>query len=148
MRKISADYIFPVSSPPVKNGIIIVDDKGLIADIIEPVVSGYSLEDVEYHEGFICPGFINTHCHLELSYLKGKIKEHSGLDQFIIQLENIRKGINEEDKVEAILNAEQEMINNGIVAVGDICNNNSTFSTKNKNNILLSFIYRNFRICA
>ena len=87
-----------------------------------------------------CPAFINTHCHLELSYLKGKIKEHSGLDQFIIQLENIRKGINEEDKEEAILNAEQEMINNGIVAVGDICNNNSTFSTKNKNNILLSFI--------
>ena len=135
MHKISADYIFPVSSPPVKNGIIIVDDKGLIADIIDPAVSGYSVEDVEYHEGFICPGFVNTHCHLELSYLKGKIKEHSGLDQFIIQLENIRKGINEEDKVEAILNAEQEMINNGIVAVGDICNNNSTFAAKSKNNI-------------
>ena len=135
MRKISADFIFPITSNPVKNGIIILDDNGMITDIIDPAKADHSLESVENYEGFICPGFVNTHCHLELSYLKGKIKEHSGLDQFIIQLENIRKGINEEDKEEAILNAEQEMITNGIVAVGDICNNNSTFSTKNKNNI-------------
>jgi cytosine/adenosine deaminase-related metal-dependent hydrolase len=135
LQKISADYIFPITSDPLKKGILILDDNGMITDIIDPANANYSLADVEYHEGFICPGFVNTHCHLELSYLKGKIKEHSGLDQFIIQLENIRKGINEEDEEEAILNAEQEMINNGIVAVGDICNNNSTFSTKNKNNI-------------
>jgi cytosine/adenosine deaminase-related metal-dependent hydrolase len=141
VRKISADFIFPISSAPVNNGIIILEDNGIIVDIIDPSATDHSINDVEFHEGFICPGFVNTHCHLELSYLKDKIREHSGLDQFIIQLENIRKGINEKDKEEAIYSAEQEMINNGIVAVGDICNHNSTFSAKNKNNIFYhSFI--------
>ncbi|MFH1004376.1 MAG: hypothetical protein V1781_02605 [Bacteroidota bacterium] len=34
MRKISADYIFPVSSPPIKNGIVIIDDEGKILDVL------------------------------------------------------------------------------------------------------------------
>ncbi len=35
MRKISANYIFPVTSKPLKNGIIIIDDNGTIKNIID-----------------------------------------------------------------------------------------------------------------
>jgi cytosine/adenosine deaminase-related metal-dependent hydrolase len=136
VRKLSADYVFPVSQPPVKKGIIIVDDHGKITEnIIDPSLTDYSLQDVEYYPGFICPGFINSHCHLELSYLRGKMTENSGLDKFIVELEQIRKGIKEEEQTEAIHDAEQEMIKNGIVAAADICNSNSTFSIKNNSKI-------------
>jgi len=132
VRKLSADYVFPISQPPIKKGIILVDDHGQIAEnVIDPSLTDYSLPDVEMHSGIICPGFVNSHCHLELSYLKGKITEHSGLDKFITELEQIRKGVNEEEKTEAIHIANNQMQRKGIVAVADICNNNSTYKEKN-----------------
>ena len=33
MRKISADYIFPISSEPLKNGVITIDNNGLILNV-------------------------------------------------------------------------------------------------------------------
>ena len=38
MRKISADYIFPVSSAPIKNGIVVVDEDGTIASPPAPLL--------------------------------------------------------------------------------------------------------------
>ncbi|MCH7973726.1 MAG: PAS domain S-box protein, partial [Bacteroidetes bacterium] len=83
-------------------------------------------------EGIICPGFINTHCHLELSYLKNKIQPGCNLESFIKKLERLKK--DHIDKIpESIIKAEDEMIANGIVAVGDISNGNSTFAQKSLN---------------
>ena len=145
MHKLTADYIFPISGLPVKNGIIFVDDDGKIAEnVIDPSSQQYSIEDVEKYEGFICPGFVNTHCHLELSYLKGKIAEHSGLDKFIIELEQIRKGVDEEEKADASFRAEQEMAANGIVAVGDISNSNATFNLKNNSKLIFHTFIESF----
>jgi len=136
VRKISADYIFPLNHAPVKNGIIIIDENGrVVENVIDPSNPGCSLMDVEHFDGFICPGFINTHCHLELSYLKGKMREHAGLDNFIVDLQPLRKASIDEEMTESALSAENEMKQNGIVAVGDICNDKSTFSIKNNSSI-------------
>lgn len=142
MRKISGDFIFPVSDMPVRNGILITDDYGMVVEkVIDPLLLDYTLSDVEHYPGFICPGFINAHCHLELSYFQKRIKEHQGLGKFIIELERVRKSAEEEETATAIISAEEEMMSNGIVAVGDICNNSSTFEIKNKSKIIFhSFI--------
>lgn len=134
MRKISADYIFPISSTPIKNGIIIINDKGIIEEVIDPKENTINIEDIEYHEGFICPGFINAHCHLELSHLKNKISPKKGLDHFIKNLVNLRE-VSPDIIQDAIVKAENEMIINGIVAVGDICNENYSLLQKKKGNL-------------
>lgn len=132
VRAISADYIFPIVTDPIKNGIIILDDDGTILDLISPGNSdNFPGEDVEHYEGIICPGFINTHCHLELSHLKGKLPEKKGLDEFIKEIEVTRKA-DELEIAGAILKAEDEMLANGIVAVGDISNGNLSFAQKAK----------------
>lgn len=135
MRKLNADYIFPISSPPVKNGILLVDDDGKILDLINPELLDYSIENIEKHEGVICPGFVNTHCHLELSYMKNKIAPHSGLADFITHVEDEKKSANKITIIEAIQDAEQMMMKNGIVAVGDIANTDDSFDIKNKSTI-------------
>lgn len=136
MRKLSADYIFPISKPPIKNGILLVNESGTIMEeVINPETIDYTIDDVEYHSGFICPGFINTHCHLELSYLKDQIPKHSGLNGFIKEIEHIRKNANELTMEKAMINAENEMIHNGIVAIGDISNNNASFKIKNNSRL-------------
>jgi aminodeoxyfutalosine deaminase len=135
MRKISADYIFPVSSPPVKNGIVLIDDTGIILDVLSPN-SERQAPDSEVYSGIIVPGFINTHCHLELSHLKGQLSEGKGLTEFISELIPKRDKFQLEQIKLAIISAEEEMLRNGIVAVGDISNTDHSFEQKKKGRML------------
>ena len=133
MRKISADYIFPVSSPPIKNGVVVIDDNGVILEITSH--KSQVTSEVERHSGIIIPGFVNTHCHLELSHLKGKVGEKKGLTGFISELVPMRGKFSVEEIKSTIISAEDEMRRNGIVAVGDISNNDHSFEQKKKKNI-------------
>lgn len=135
MKLISADYIYPITSSPIKNGVIAFDNNGEILALLNPENDEIDWEKVEQHEGIICPGFINTHCHLELSYLKGVIEEKRLLTGFIKDIVTIRENYSEVERIKAIEEADKEMMNNGIVAVGDISNGNSTFMLKEKSNI-------------
>ncbi len=135
MHKITADYIFTGNTAPIKNGVIILKNDGTIVDVIDPKNSIIYFDDVKKYEGVICPGFINTHCHLELSYLKNEISQKTTLPGFVKELVQKRNNFSEEQRQSAINKAEQEMIQNGIVAVGDIANGNSTFQLKAKQNI-------------
>jgi len=132
MRKITADIIFPIDSAPVTNKTLILDDDGLVLGLSD---SSQFLEgDVEKFNGALVPGFINTHCHLELSHLKDRFAEKTGLGEFLLNVTKQR-----EEKAEiiqlAIEAAEKEMITNGIVAVGDISNGPDSFRQKSKRNL-------------
>ncbi len=132
MRKISAPYIFPVSQPVVENGIIYLDDEGVIQGIERNNFSHGS--DVEYFDGIITPGFINAHCHLELSGMSGQIEEGRHLHHFIDRLMILRR--NQRDAaVNAIEHADRMMAANGIVAVADIANTSDAIAVKNRSNI-------------
>ncbi len=119
MRRISANYILPVSSEPIKNGVIEIDDDGTVLAVYKP---DKELPHTEFYNGIIVPGFINTHSHLELAYTKGLIRPGGGLSNFLWEIVNIywKNEFTEEQKIEAAKQADQEMWNNGIVAVGDI----------------------------
>lgn len=132
MKKISADYIFPVSSEPIKNGVVTIDDNGKILKI-DPR-DNHDLSELEIHEGIIVPGFINTHCHLELSHMKGKVDTGTTLIPFITGVVTKRAASMEEIHA-TIAAAEQEMIDGGIVAVGDISNVTDTFPQKAQGNL-------------
>ena len=85
--------------------------------------------------GIIIPGFINTHCHLELSHMRGMVSEGKGMAEFISELVPKRNKFTQEQISNACADAEMEMIRNGIVAVGDISNTTDSFAQKAKGNI-------------
>jgi cytosine/adenosine deaminase-related metal-dependent hydrolase len=135
MKSFKADYVFPVYAEPLKNGIVTVDDTGKIISVTDQnshAESGHP--PPEELSGIICPGFVNTHCHLELSHLAGKIPQYTGLIDFIKEILKVRPA-DSALITGAAQKAEQEMIENGIVAVGDISNNNSTIAIKAKGNL-------------
>lgn len=138
MRFLTANYIYPVSTAPVENGVIAIDTNGRIANLFARGDEEYpaALEKAERFEGILTPGFVNVHCHLELSYLKGKIAKHTGLHGFVKDMMAIRKWVADDEVLSAIESAEAEMLNNGIVAVGDISNHNFTFAQKAGRNML------------
>jgi cytosine/adenosine deaminase-related metal-dependent hydrolase len=109
--------------------VLITKEDGTI-DAILPV----SGDGIQHFEGILCPGFVNAHCHLELSHMKGMIPAHTGLQEFVKQIVALRQV--EPDAIqEAIVLAEAEMMANGIVAVGDISNTLDTLTQKAKHNL-------------
>jgi len=135
VRKISANYIFPVSSKPLKNGIIEIDNTGKITNIIDTKGDLKEIAGLEFYNGILVPGFINTHCHLELSYLKGKIKKHTGLTGFVKQIARLRDKFNEVEIKNKIAKADKLMQHEGIVAVGDITNDTISLEIKKQSKI-------------
>ncbi|HAL82100.1 MAG TPA: amidohydrolase [Mucilaginibacter sp.] len=135
MKSFKADYVFPVNAAPIKNGIVTVDNFGKIISVTGP--DNYSESNhatIEQVSGIICPGFINTHCHLELSHLKGKIAQGEGLVNFIKGVQKLR-GADALEISEAATRADSEMYENGIVAVGDISNTNMSIPIKARSKI-------------
>ena len=91
-------------------------------------------DDIQSFEGVITPGFVNAHCHLELSHMKNMIPANTGLQEFVKQIVSLRQ-VEPAVIQEAIVAAENEMIANGIVAVGDISNTLDTLTQKAKHNL-------------
>lgn len=134
MRFISADTIYPISQNPIHNGIIVLDEAGQILEVLHSD-EGIEKTNIEKHKGIISPGFVNAHCHLELSHLKGLIPEKTGIVDFAEHVIGRRNLISDELKQEAMHLADEEMQRNGIVAVGDISNDDSTVAVKSKSKI-------------
>lgn len=135
MRYISASWVAPISSAPISKGVIGIDDDGCIRFVGERE----DLDDVEieFHEGILIPGFVNTHCHLELSHLFGKVDTGTGLIPFITGV-LAHRDASESLKQAAIQEADAYMYAAGIQAVGDISNGLDTAEVKRKSQIRYS----------
>ncbi|MBO9570821.1 MAG: amidohydrolase family protein, partial [Chitinophagaceae bacterium] len=130
-RKLAADNIFTGEEMLDGNFVLVIDDLGIVQDIIS---AGNAGTEIERYQGIITPGFINCHCHLELSHMRGAIPEKTGMVDFLLAVMSSRNTDEEEIQL-AIKSADAEMRKNGIVAVGDICNTEHTISLKKSSGI-------------
>jgi cytosine/adenosine deaminase-related metal-dependent hydrolase len=131
-KKIRADLLF--TGNQLLSGadqVLITKVDGTIEAILPVSEAG---DDIQHLKGILSPGFINAHCHLELSHMKGMIPAHTGLQEFVKQIVALRQ-VAPEAIQEAIVLAEAEMMANGIVAVGDISNTLDTLTQKAKHNL-------------
>ena len=128
--KFSAPLVFD-GFQMLENMVLIVDEQGAVESLVPVDDAG---DNVQSFDGILCPGFINCHCHLELSHMRGLIPEHTGLIDFVLNVVSQRH-FAEAEIAQAIEAAEREMISRGIVAVGDICNTSHTAAQKAKRNL-------------
>ena len=133
MRYLTADLVFDGNNFLKKGSVIAVDESGVFA----AVLSEAELEtaSIERFEGCITPGFVNAHCHLELSHLLGVVPKHTQLPSFAMELMKKRAGFSEEFIQAQIDAADDYMWQHGIVAVGDICNTVDTIPKKKNSKI-------------
>ncbi|MCU0346756.1 MAG: amidohydrolase family protein [Saprospiraceae bacterium] len=132
MRKLTADLLLPISSDPINNAVVITDDQGKILAIDQR--ENHDPASLEVHRGVITPGFVNAHCHLELSHMKGVAPTGTGLLPFLKTVVNHRH-VAQEQIDAAIEQADRDMWEAGIQAVGDICNKADTAATKRRSPI-------------
>ncbi len=129
---LSASYVYPVTQPPIKNGVLGVDKQGRITVVLTAKeAEAKQIKDITFYEGILAPGFINTHCHLELSHMWAKVREKTGLVDFVQQVMKTR-GVDDYSIEVEMLKADLEMLEGGIVAVGDISNQVISKSVKKR----------------
>ena len=87
LRYITADWIYPVSTSRIRHGVVITDGEKIIGITSRQEVPA---DKLEYYKGIITPGFINTHCHIELSHLKDKAPTGTGLLPFLKHVVTLR----------------------------------------------------------
>jgi len=112
-----------------------VDGQGTI--LSAATAAGESWDPDYLGEGTVlCPGFINAHTHLELSWMHGRIEKGLGLDHFIRSVAALRREIPVEAiRQAAMQSALNEMLVSGTVAAGDIANGLSGLELKREKEI-------------
>ncbi len=136
MTSYTADYLYPITQPPIQNGVVTLDNDGQILEILDPASPGYTAPAAppERLVGILIPGFINAHCHLELSHLQGVSQTGKTLLPFLVDVVTLREV--PQDQIDAaIIEQDRLMWNAGIQAVGDICNKLDTAEVKRRSPI-------------
>lgn len=125
----SADYVLPISSPKVKDGVVSIDEEGVVQGVYAPDDEELQGKEITKCHGVLIPGLVNTHCHLELSHMKNKVPRNTGLPTFLHTVMSRRQ---ESDEViqQAMSAADDMMFEKGTQAVGDHAN--TTISAKIK----------------
>lgn len=133
MRKISANYIFTGNTTPIRNGIVVLNDDGVVLDVLN--TSDKEQHSLEFYNGIIVPGFVNTHCHIELSHLKNHIPAGCGMVDFIRGIIASANEFTLEEKKDKVKFADDLMYARGISVVGDVSNKSVSFEQKKQSKI-------------
>ncbi|MCH7702317.1 MAG: amidohydrolase family protein [Planctomycetes bacterium] len=116
---VRAKFVVPVTGPIIENGAVAVSD-GVITDVTSWPASGGHC-DHDLGEAVLLPGFVNTHTHLELSHLQGRVDPGIG---FVEWLESLGRMVRADDdpaaRVAGVKRGARECIELGVTTVGDI----------------------------
>src|SRR5262245_59408073 len=82
----SAEWIVPISGPPVRNGFITID-RGRIQEIGRDVPR----EATALGAVAILPALVNAHTHLELSFLSGRVPPCDNFNEWVTTLMALRR---------------------------------------------------------
>jgi cytosine/adenosine deaminase-related metal-dependent hydrolase len=131
MRRIAASFVFPLGGrEPIRNGFIEYADDGTIAAIGKCEDPGGESEFLSGQA--IVPGFVNSHCHVELSYMRGLFKKGTGMAGFIDQINALRDTKSMEERKRDIVYWMDKMWSRGVQAMADISNCADSFEIKQK----------------
>ncbi len=127
IRRINAAYVYTLESAPLRNGYVEYDDvDGRIISV------GKCADDETVENVALTPGFVNAHCHVELSHLHGKFRKGTGMAGFIDQINELRDWAGREVKIGLTQKWMDKMWHDGVSAMADISNDDSSFEVKKK----------------
>lgn len=125
-KRVTAEYVYTLTDvQPIRNGFVEYDDQnGEILSV------GECAADEVVESGALVPGFVNAHCHVELSHLHKKFVKGSGMAGFIDQINALRDWAGRERKQELVKEWMDKMWKDGVSAMADISNDDSSFEVK------------------
>ena len=131
IRRIAASYVYTLeSSEPIRNGFVEYD-----AEDGKIIRTGECESGEEVLQGAVVPGFVNSHCHIELSHLYGKFRKGTGMAGFIDQINELRDWAGADVKAQLTQQWMDKMWKDGVSAMSDISNDDSSFKVKSSHKL-------------
>ena len=128
MKRIAATYLYPLTGfEPVRNGFVEYEEDGTI---LRTGVCEDPAAEEHFVEGALIPGFVNTHCHIELSYMWKLFRRGTGMAGFIDQINALRDTASLEEKLSDIQTWMDRLWQRGVSAMADISNCADSFAIK------------------
>ena len=129
MKRIAAEYLYTLDrQEPIVNGFVEYDEKD------GTVFASGECEDPsaeeDFHAGMLVPGFVDAHCHIELSHLQGKFARGTGMAGFIDQINALRDSSDRESRMACIGKWMDRLWKQGVSAMADISNGDESFQSK------------------
>ena len=126
IRRATARFVYTLdSTEPIINGFVEYDDAdGTIIGV------GACSDDEDVQTGALVPGFVNGHCHVELSHLYKKFRKGTGMAGFIDQINELRDWAGNDVKARLVQEWMDKMWADGVSAMADISNDESSFEVK------------------
>ena len=123
MKIFAATYVLPISTDPIENGAVAIND-GTIAAVGPIAEIRADFPDAEFEdlgEAAILPGLVNCHSHLEISALRGALDdvEHD-FRSWLIKLKDLRAEQSDNDIYQAALAGALEGAAAGVTCFADI----------------------------
>jgi cytosine/adenosine deaminase-related metal-dependent hydrolase len=126
MRIHVAPWVVPIASPPLRDGAVAVDERGVVhaigraSELARPSTSLRPTGGVREHRGVILPGLVNAHAHVELSHM-ARVPGGDGLVPWIRRLLATRA--NDAERESRVAEAAATyLLSRGTVAVADVSN--------------------------
>ena len=130
-RRVAASFVYTLDSDaPIRNGFVEYD-----AEDGRVLAVGECGPDEEVRQGAVVPGFVNSHCHIELSHLHGKFRKGTGMAGFIDQINALRDWAGADVKARLTQEWMDKMWKDGVSAMSDISNDDSSFKIKSSHKI-------------
>ena len=128
MKRISARYVYLLDEvAPLVNGFVEYDEDGTI---LRTGICEDPEAEEDFLDGAVVPGFVNAHCHVELSYMWKLFRRGTGMAGFIDQINALRDTVSLEEKLADIQSRMDQMWQRGVQAMADISNCDDSFAIK------------------
>ena len=128
MKRISARYVYLLDeAAPLVNGFVEYDEDGTI---LRTGICEDPEAEEDFLDGAVVPGFVNAHCHVELSYMWKLFRRGTGMAGFIDQINALRDTVSLEEKLADIQSRMDQMWQRGVQAMADISNCDDSFAIK------------------
>lgn len=129
MKRVAAEYIYTLDgSGPIADGFVEYDETD--GTVIAVGACGNPSGEPEFHKGILVPGFVNAHCHIELSHLRGKFARNTGMAGFIDQINALRDSSDRAARMSCIREWMDRLWRQGVTAMADISNGDESFQAK------------------
>jgi len=108
----------------LRDGAVVFDGEGrvLAVGLAQALLHDYAHATWSSGHGFLLPGLVNAHVHLELSALRGETQSGGGFGPWVTSMMERRDRIVPEQDGEAIESGVSELLRAGTVAIGEVSN--------------------------
>ncbi|QYO67145.1 amidohydrolase family protein [Leptolyngbya sp. 7M] len=123
MKLLAAEYLLPIDTGPIRDGVIAIDDGRIVAvGKRESFVSSFpGVPVTDFGTAAILPGFVNCHSHLELTSLRGALdRDEHDFRGWLLKLNSLRAEMTPEDLENAAYNGAIEGAQAGVTFFADI----------------------------